>query len=72
MPDAKRLEANKIETEKASQNQAPVIINNQQAAPQKQQMTPGHGGGQSVAPMITRPTDSSLNRVTDKMIGGSL
>ena len=72
LPDAKRLEANKIETEKASQNQAPVIINNQQAAPQKQQMTPGHGGGQSVAPMITRPTDSSLNRVTDKMIGGSL
>ena len=72
LPDAKRLEVNKIETEKASQNQAPVIINNQQAAPQKQQMTPGHGGGQSVAPMITRPTDSSLNRVTDKMIGGSL
>lgn len=72
LPEAKRLEVNKIETEKASQNQAPVIINNQQAAPQKQQMTPGHGGGQSVAPMITRPTDSSLNRVTDKMIGGSL
>ena len=72
LPDAKRLEVNKIETEKASQNQAPVIINNQQTVPQKQQMQPGHGGGQSVAPMITRPTDSSLNRVADKMIGGSL
>lgn len=72
IPDAKRLEVNKMTTDKQAAAPQPVVIN--QPVPQQvpQQMTPGHGGGQSIAPLVTRPTDSSLKRATDKMIGGSL
>jgi hypothetical protein len=72
LTDAKQLELNKIETEKEDRQQTPIIINNQQPVHQKQQMSPGHGGGQSIAPMVTRVIDSSLGRVADKLIGNSL
>lgn len=72
LPDAKRLESNKLEAESKAEQPQPVVVNVPQQAPQQQRMPQGHGGGQSIAPMLTRPTDSSLNRATDKMIRGSL
>lgn len=72
LPDAKRLESNKLEAETKTEQPQPVVVNVPQQAPQQQRMPQGHGGGQSLAPMLTRPTDSSLNRATDKMIRGSL
>lgn len=72
LPDAKRLESNKLEAESKTETPPPVVVNVPQQSPQQQRISQGHGGGQSLAPMLTRPTDSSLNRATDKMIRGSL
>lgn len=64
-----RLETNKMISEK--QQAQPIVVNAPQPAPQKQ-MSPGQGGGQSMAPLIVAPQDSTLRRASDRIIQGSL
>lgn len=64
-----RLETNKMISEK--QQAQPIVVNAPQPAPQKQ-MAHGQGGGQSMAPLIVAPQDSTLRRASDRIIQGSL
>lgn len=57
--------------EKEEKTKAPVII----APPQqtkKNTLGQGNGGGQSSAPIVTRAQDSSLRRIGDSMLEGSM
>ena len=72
-PIINRIESEKMEQEKRDkESKAPVVIQQPPTPVQPQKLSPGIGGGQEMAPIVTRPFDNTIKRITDRMLLSSI